>query len=342
MKDTQRLLIGILLFGLIGVLFVLFWPRQYAPAERVQKQEVAYWDLPTGSRIAYTHLPATAELEQPYPIVYLHGGPGGAITARVMAELATLTQEGFALYFYDQLGSGRSNRLADISGYTVQRHVADLHAIVEQLQAEKVILIGQSWGAILASAFVAQHPERVHRIVFTSPGPLYPLNPAALELPAPDSLQLRAPVYTNRQANTDMRNLRMQLVSWLARHLGVKLAADHEVDAFADALDQKTYKSALCDTSIQLPNRGGSGYYAGIMTYNSLQQLPDFRAELKGLNMPVLVMKGSCDNQPWGATAEYLQLFQNHQFVWVPNAGHFIGVEQPEMYVEAIRQFLLR
>lgn len=321
---------------------MLFWPRQYTLAERASMEEVAYWDLPTGSRIAYTHLPATAELQQPYPIVYLHGGPGGAITARVRAELATLTQEGFELYFYDQLGSGQSNRLADVSGYTVQRHVADLHAIILQLQAEKVILIGQSWGAILAAAFVAQHPERVHQIVFTSPGPIYPLNPAAINAPAPDSLQLRPPLYTNRQANADMSNRRMQLVSWLARRLGIKLAADREVDAFADALDAKSYKSALCDTSIQLPNSIGSGFYAGIMTYHSLQQMPDFRAKLQGLNMPVLVMKGSCDNQPWGATAEYLQLFLNHQFVWVPNAGHFIGVEQPEMYVEAIRRFLLR
>lgn len=332
----------LLVCGLLALAYFVLIPRDYPLAPSKKYLHTQFWDLPTGSRIAYTHLPATAELQQPYPIVYLHGGPGGAITTRVMAELATLTQEGFGLYFYDQLGSGRSNRLADVSGYTVQRHVADLHAIVEQLQAEKVILIGQSWGAILAAAFVAQHPERVHQIVFTSPGPLYPLNPAALELPAPDSLQLRAPLYTNRQANADMRNLRMQLVSWLARRFGIKLAADREVDAFADALDQKTYKSALCDTSIQLPNRGGSGYYAGIMTYHSLQQMPDFRAKLQGLNMPVLVMKGSCDNQPWGATAEYLRHFQNHHFVWVPNAGHFIGVEQPEMYVEAIRQFLLR
>jgi pimeloyl-ACP methyl ester carboxylesterase len=50
-------------------------------------------------------------------------------------------------------------------------------------------------------------------------------------------------------------------------------------------------------------------------------------------------MKGQCDNQKWGFTNEYLQLFRNHQLNIIPNAGHFISVEQPELYQKIIRKF---
>ena len=51
-------------------------------------------------------------------------------------------------------------------------------------------------------------------------------------------------------------------------------------------------------------------------------------------------MKGQCDNQPWGFTNEYLELFKNHQLKIIPNAGHSISVEQPELYLKTIRVFL--
>jgi pimeloyl-ACP methyl ester carboxylesterase len=51
-------------------------------------------------------------------------------------------------------------------------------------------------------------------------------------------------------------------------------------------------------------------------------------------------MKGQCDNQPWGAAKEYLELFPNHQLKIIPGAGHSISVEQPEVYLETIRDFL--
>ena len=91
-----------------------------------------------------------------------------------------------------------------------------------------------------------------------------------------------------------------------------------------------------------MANRGSSGFYASIMTYKSVLLFKDFRERIKGINMPVLILKGQCDNQPWGATNEYLSLFPNHKFVLIPNAGHFINVEQHEMYFREIKNFLLQ
>jgi proline iminopeptidase len=89
-----------------------------------------------------------------------------------------------------------------------------------------------------------------------------------------------------------------------------------------------------------LPEEAGDGFYASVMTYKSLTEIKDPRSKIKNLTIPVLILKGECDNQKWGFTDEYLQLFKNHQLVVVPNAGHFISVEQPALYMNAIQQFL--
>ncbi len=341
-KKVARSIGWTLLILLIVFLYNVFWPRHYKVQSRENGKNRTYWQLSTGSTIAYTHISSTSKDTQAYPVIYLHGGPGGAISKRVIDDLKSLSNDGFDLYFYDQVGSGASSRLSDISQYTVQRQVDDLNEIIIKINSGKVILIGQSWGSVLAAVYLSKYPEKVDKIIFTSPGPIYPINKAEINLRAPDSLRLQAPLYTNKAASESSTNIRIRAITFFATHFGEKIASDKEVDEYADFLDSKAYKSALCDTAINLVNRGSSGFFVSIMTYKSLLLLKDFREKIKGTNMPVLILKGQCDNQPWGATNEYLNLFPNHQFVLIPNAGHFINVEQHEMYFREIKNFLLQ
>jgi proline iminopeptidase len=322
--------------------YKVFRPRHYTVSANEKALNNSFWQLPTGSKIGYTYISSSSKEKQPFPIIYLHGGPGGAISKRIIEDLKPLSANGFDLYFYDQVGSGESSRLSDISEYTVQRHIDDLNEIITKINSKKVILIGQSWGSVLAAVFLSKYPERIDKVIFTSPGPIYPINLDQINKSAPDSLKLRAPLYTNKIANESSTNIRIKAIKFLANRFGKKLATDKEVDEYANFLDAKASKSALCDTSINLANRGTNGFYASIMTYKSILELKDFREKIKGINMPVLILKGQCDNQPWSATSEYLSLFPNHKFVLIPNAGHFINIEQYEMYISEIKYFLLQ
>lgn len=51
-------------------------------------------------------------------------------------------------------------------------------------------------------------------------------------------------------------------------------------------------------------------------------------------------MRGQFDGGKWGYTDEYLNVFKNHQLVIIPNAGHSIALEQPELYIHTIVKFL--
>jgi proline iminopeptidase len=321
----------------------VFWPKQDGSPPAEKWAGTRYWDLSTGSRIAYLLIPGKGNKKK-YPIFYLQGGPGGPIEDVIMRMMTPLAEEGYDIYLYDQIGSGLSARLQNIRDYTAERHRRDLEEIVTKTGAEKVILIGQSWGTILGVLFAADNPGKVEKMVFTGPGPIPPALIEPIDLRAPDSLHLKSPYFTNRQQYKKVSNLRTEAMSYYARAFGKRLATDAEADDFAAYLNYESNKSCVFDTAAikKLPYTYGYGYYSQLMTLASLHQTPDPRPKLRNYPNPVLIMRGQGDNQKWAYTREFMDLFINHQLVIVPRAGHFIYLEQPKLYIKTIKEFLDR
>ena len=338
-KRTINLILIALCFGIGVVLFLVFWPATYQVPPNQVRAGTKFWDLPSGSRIAYTCIPAKGN-KNPYPVIFLQGGPGGPIYDRNITILSNLADDGYDVYLYDQAGCGFSERLDNIEEYTVERHKKDLEEIVKNIGSEKVILIGQSWGAILVTIFVAENPEKVEKIIFTSPGPVLPVNQELDSIRPPDSLKLRKPVFTNRQGREKAYSIRTKFIEFVAKNMDWKLAPDKEMDDFASHLNFEMGKSTVCDTSNAGQIENGAGYYCMVKTVQSFNDVVDRREKLKQCKVPVLILKGQCDNIKWGYTSEYLSVFQNHRFVLVPDAGHGIATEQPEIYLNTIRDFL--
>lgn len=338
---TRTVLKYVFFLGVVAFLLLAFLPRTYEVPPLQAREGTLYWDLPTGSRIAYIHLAAQGT-KKPYPIIFLQGGPGGFISARNIQALAPFSADGYDIYLYDQIGSGRSARLANIQDYTAHRHKRDLEEIVERIGAEKVILIGQSWGAVLATLYIADHADKVQRVVFTGPGPIQPARAERFSTDAPDSMDLKKPLYSNKEANARSTNLRMDLVRSLARSFGFKLAPDGEVDAYQTYLNKGLNKAIVCDTAKAPEAEAGGGFYAQVMTVRSFKEIKDPRPKLKGSMIPILLLKGQCDDMPWGSVKEYLELFPEHELRIIPGAGHSISVERPAAYRTAIRDFLAR
>ena len=73
--------------------------------------------------------------------------------------------DGYALIRYDRLGVGMSDRTVRDSDLTLDGEVATLRALLDELELERVSLIGGSSGSCTAIAFAAAFPERVERLV---------------------------------------------------------------------------------------------------------------------------------------------------------------------------------
>lgn len=331
--------------AILTILFALalFLPRHYgSPA--FARANTRYWDLPTGSHIAYTLIPAAPGVpKQATPIIFLQGGPGGPIYDGNVRSFDTFAADGYDIYLYDQVGCGLSNRLDNIKDYTTVRHKQDLEAIVNRIGAPKVILFGHSWGAILSVLYVADNPDRVDRIVVTGPGSIPPVHNQLASLAPPDSLHLKQPYYSNRQGNEAAANIRSRFITFCALQFGIKLAGDTEADDFGGYLTSLVDRSIVADTAT-LPKvfrpASGIGFYDALMTFASFGNTPDPRPRLRTQSTPILIMRGQYDNQPWGYASEYLQLFAQHQLVIIPAAGHSPEREHADLYYSTIRNFL--
>ena len=73
--------------------------------------------------------------------------------------------DGYTLIRYDRLGVGMSDRAVRDSDLTLDGEVATLRALLDELELERVSLIGGSSGSCTAIAFAAAFPERVERLV---------------------------------------------------------------------------------------------------------------------------------------------------------------------------------
>ncbi len=100
------------------------------------------------------------------PLLVLHGGPGSAHDA--LEGLGALAQQGRRVVFYDQLGSGDSDRPDDRSLWTVETFLDQLRSVREALGLERLHLFGSSWGGMLALEYAFTQPEGLASLVLNS------------------------------------------------------------------------------------------------------------------------------------------------------------------------------
>ena len=120
-----------------------------------------------------------------------------------------------------QSGCGRSAAPADLSGYSLARYVTQLEGLRAHLRLERMIVLGHSWGGMLAPAYTDAHPDRISAVVLAGSAPTWADFAAASRLwlaelgPAAVATAARGPHAPRYDALTDR---------YYARHL-CRLAA---------------------------------------------------------------------------------------------------------------------
>lgn len=106
-------------------------------------------------------------------LVVVHGGPGADY--RSLYNFRDLSDHGLYVVFYDQRGSGLSQRHdeAHYEHKTVQFFIDDLEAVIEHYRTsstQRIILAGHSWGAMLATGYINQYPNKIAGAILAEPG----------------------------------------------------------------------------------------------------------------------------------------------------------------------------
>ncbi len=96
------------------------------------------------------------------PAVFLHGGPGGGIDAKMRRFFDPAR---YRIVLLDQRGCGRSRPHAGLVDNTTWHLVDDVERLREHLGIDRWLVFGGSWGSTLALAYSEAHPDRVTELV---------------------------------------------------------------------------------------------------------------------------------------------------------------------------------
>lgn len=99
------------------------------------------------------------------PIVFLHGGPGGE-HRYFLPHLEALSTS-FELIFYDQRGCGQSE-LDPNQNYSFEEEIETLEALRKSMGLEKLNIVGESWGSMLALLYASVYPTHVNKLFLTA------------------------------------------------------------------------------------------------------------------------------------------------------------------------------
>ena len=265
-----------------------------------QVAERQYWELPTGSRLAYWHLspPADAPARE-FPVVLVHGGPGGYAGETNRRFLTGLAAAGYHVWIYDQAGGGDSDLLPETQ-YSHQRNVADFAAVLDAIGAPKVAVINQSYGAQIVASALADPVlrERIAKAIFVEPGAY---DAAVEQRFSYDEL------YEGSPSGAQRAQAELGLDSALAKPriiLGLLLPADNgflgqdeATNAFAPDLVAQAHNS-VCATNYDRVDTGkfpiGLNLKANYRINASLAEQGPLKERFADSKVPIMVMLGEC------------------------------------------------
>ena len=338
-------------FRAIGVVILIFIIWSLLPLRETIKPitprpDTKYWTMHDGYKIAYTRLPGDSTNTKP-AIIFLHGGPGGYIHSAIIERMKEVSMNGFDVYLYDQIGSGLSDRLPKPKDYSFDRHVEDLSEIIDaQINADKVILIGHSFGGILAAHYAANHADKISKLILSSPGDLQPYRSNAdgtmadMEkfYPIPPQYQFKQPIEVFEQTEKDFLQPKIIMSMFSSLIFNVKWASDKQFDDYTNTMASKFTKGMVADPKNVQPEEGGAGGYSHGFS-NFYGNLSDAREKLKQLNIPTIVLQGQFDQGEYSSVYEYADLLKG-KYVFIENAGHIIWWDKPGEYTFEIINFL--
>lgn len=100
-------------------------------------------------------------------LLAVHGGPGNS--SDYMISLEQLQSEELTVVTYDQRGTGRSSEPSE--GYSLLKYVEDLEAVRKALDAEKVHILGHSWGGIVTMRYATIYSQKIKTLILMGSGP---------------------------------------------------------------------------------------------------------------------------------------------------------------------------
>ncbi|MUP44675.1 alpha/beta fold hydrolase [Gramella sp. BOM4] len=262
------------------------------------------------------------------PLLILHGGPGSR-SCTMISGYSRLGDERKVI-FYDQLGSGSSERPTDTSLWKKERFVDEIEILREMLELDEVHILGQSWGgALLSEYMITRDPEGVRSVIFSSP-----------LLSTKDWME---------DANLLLSEMPKPIQDTIKKYESLK---DYSAPVYLAAVDSfySRHLSRKAWPREAVPECEGVGGFNSDV-YNYMWGPTEFTAtgtllnfdrtdDLGEIEEPILFIAGEYDEARPETMYEYQKLTKSGKVEIIKNAAHSTVVDQPEQVTRVISDFL--
>jgi L-proline amide hydrolase len=266
----------------------------------------------------------TGDSEAHPPVIVIHGGPGG--THEYVAPLSRLSLDGHCVIHYDQVGCGYSTALSQdqISKLDVSFFVDELAHLVAELSLQSYVLLGHSWGGMVAQEFAATQPTGLRGMILSSSlaswqrwqeeadrlGPLLPEGAGELYVRARRENYLEPAEFQKLNRVFSREHIFRGPINWVRLGFGGP--------------------NAVYDTM------WGSSefFFDGTLTNWTIGD------KLAKVVAPTLVIWGEYDESTAWVNQEILDKLPHAHGVEIPHAAHCTWVDAPELYLRALNDFL--
>ncbi|HCS40144.1 MAG TPA: hypothetical protein DIW44_11240 [Anaerolineaceae bacterium] len=237
-------------------------------------------------------------------IVFLHAF---AVTSKMWDfQIPALVEAGFKVICVDLRGHGQSSTLT--GPCTLLDLANDIHQLINKLALQKVSLVGLSTGGRVATKLALTYPEDLSELVLVS---------------------------TKSEPALDIRN---ELKELSAIALGgdvssaVKQFYNNHYQRFIDVAPK------LIEQMLSTWNNSNRDGFIGVA--EAITGMGSLTSRIHELKMQTLSIAGQLDPSCQPFLAWYERSIVNCRGIIIPGAGHFVNVEQPALFNEALISFL--
>lgn len=263
-------------------------------------------------------------------LLLLHGGPGST-HEYLEAFDSWLPAAGVEYYYYDQLGSGRSDVPDDDSLWDLARFVDEVEQVrlALGLDREHFVLFGQSWGGILATEYALAHGEHLKGLVVSNmmmDVPAYNAYARDVLMPMMDQEAL-AEIQAMEAAGKydDPRFMQLLMEHHYVHHVLRMPAADWP-DPVRRGFDH-------INTAIYVKMQGPSEL--GISATATLAEWSRFQ-DLGRIDVPTLVIGATHDTMDPAHMREVARRLPQGTYLHCPNGSHLAMYDDQETYFRGL------
>ena len=272
-----------------------------------------YFDIEGAGLVTHT----SPMYEKPVMFV-VHGGPGADHTSH-RTSLAPLTQQ-LQLVYFDHRGQGRSAR-GDKKTYTLDNNVEDMEALRQHLGLDKIVVMGTSYGGMVALTYATRYPQNVSHLIVVATAASYEFLAKAKENLAakgtPEQQEIAKYLWEGNFADEEHLHEYFQV-----------MASMYSLNYNPEKVKSDWQKTILSVDAINV------AFSTFLRSYDVREQLPKITA-------PTLVIGGKYDwICPPEFSQEIAQGIPNSRLIVMEKSGHSVRSDQPEELRQAITQFL--